>query len=109
MRNDANSSKAIWCRFSIDDFNTAKVKIIHIRGGKYRVIEDREEGKYVGKVREESMHRTWTTSKFRFCDLDWVHVRIASLASLPFLELQFFQIILVATFHPTLCVTLRYF
>jgi hypothetical protein len=53
MRNDDNS-KAIWCRFSIDDFNTAKVKIIHIRGGKYRVIEDREEGKYVGRIVDAS-------------------------------------------------------
>ncbi|MFZ0896779.1 MAG: hypothetical protein WAZ77_19940 [Candidatus Nitrosopolaris sp.] len=53
MRNDDNS-KAIWCRFYIDDFNTAKVKIIHIGGGKYRVIEDREEGKYVGRIVDAS-------------------------------------------------------
>ncbi|MGB7956293.1 MAG: hypothetical protein WCF23_20155 [Candidatus Nitrosopolaris sp.] len=40
MRNDDNS-KAIWCRFYIDDCNTVKVKIIHIGGGKYvgRIVD----------------------------------------------------------------------
>jgi hypothetical protein len=52
MRNDDNN-KAIWCRFYLDDFNTVKVKIIHIGGGKYRVIEDRE-GKYVGRIVDAS-------------------------------------------------------
>jgi len=47
-------NKAIWCRFYIDDFNTAKVKIIHIRGGKNRVIEDGEGSKYVGRVVDAS-------------------------------------------------------
>ena len=51
MNADDDISKAIWCRFYIDDFNTAKVKIIHIRGGKYRIIEDREGRKYVGRKR----------------------------------------------------------
>jgi hypothetical protein len=53
MRNDDNSN-AIWCRFYIDDFNTVKVKIIHVGGGKYRVIEDREGGKYVGRILDAS-------------------------------------------------------
>jgi hypothetical protein len=53
MRNDDNN-KAIWCRFYLDDFNTVKVKIIHIGGGKYRVIEDREEGKYIGRIVDAS-------------------------------------------------------
>ena len=53
MRNDDNN-KAIWCRFYLDDFNTVKVKIIHIGGGKYRVIEDIEEGKYVGRIVDAS-------------------------------------------------------
>jgi hypothetical protein len=30
------------------------VKIIHKGGGKYRVIEDREEGKYVGRIVDAS-------------------------------------------------------
>jgi hypothetical protein len=53
MQNDDNS-KTIWCRFYLDDFNTVKVKIIHIGGGKYRVIEDREGGKYVGRIVDAS-------------------------------------------------------
>ena len=54
MNADDDISKAIWCRFYIDDFNTAKVKIIHIRGGKYRIIEDREGGKSVGRIVDAS-------------------------------------------------------
>jgi hypothetical protein len=53
MRND-EISKAIWCRFYIDDFSTAKVKIIHVRGGKYKVIDDREGGQYVGRIVDAS-------------------------------------------------------
>ena len=53
MRNDDNS-KSIWCRFYIDYFNSAKVKITHIGGGKYRVIEDKEGGKYVGRTVDAS-------------------------------------------------------
>ncbi|HET7285555.1 MAG TPA: hypothetical protein VFI70_12805 [Nitrososphaeraceae archaeon] len=53
MPND-NDSKTIWCRFYLDDFNTVKVKIIHIGGGKYRVIEDREGGKHVGRIVDAS-------------------------------------------------------
>jgi hypothetical protein len=53
MPND-DESKTIWCRYYIDDFNTAKVKILHIRGGKYRIIDDKEGGKYIGRIVDAS-------------------------------------------------------
>ncbi len=46
--------KTIWCRYYIDDFNTAKVKILHIRRGKYRIVDDREGGKFIGKIIDAS-------------------------------------------------------
>jgi hypothetical protein len=52
MPND--DSKTIWCRFYIDDFNTAKVKILDLGRGKYRIIEDKEGGKYVGRIVDAS-------------------------------------------------------
>lgn len=55
MRNQTNhDDKTIWCRYYIDDFNTAKVKILHIGRGKYRIVDDREGGKYVGKIVDAS-------------------------------------------------------
>ena len=47
---DDDTSKTNWCRYYIDDFNTTKVKILHIRGGKYRIIDDKEGGKYIGEI-----------------------------------------------------------
>jgi len=38
------------CRDYIDYFNTVKVKIVDIRGGKYRTIDDKEGGKYIGRI-----------------------------------------------------------
>ena len=52
MPNEDNN-KTIWCRFYIDDFNTAKVKILDIRRGKYRIIDDKE-GKYIGRIVDAS-------------------------------------------------------
>jgi hypothetical protein len=49
-----NRHKTIWCRFYIDDFNTAKVKILDIRRGKYRIIDDKEGGKYIGRIVDAS-------------------------------------------------------
>jgi len=44
----------MWCRYYIDDFNTAKVKILHIRRGRYRIVDDREGGKFIGKIVDAS-------------------------------------------------------
>jgi hypothetical protein len=52
MPND--DSKTIWCRFCIDDFNTAKIKILDLGRRKYRIIEDKEGGKYVGRIVDAS-------------------------------------------------------
>ena len=49
-----DNNKTIWCRLYIDDFNTAKVKIIDIRRGKYRIIDDKEGGKYIGRIVDAS-------------------------------------------------------
>jgi hypothetical protein len=46
--------KTIWCRYYIDDFNTAKVKISHIKRGIYRIVDDREGVKYIGKIIDAS-------------------------------------------------------
>jgi hypothetical protein len=45
--------KTIWCRYYIDDFNTTKVKILHIRR-RYRIVDDREGGKFIGKIIDAS-------------------------------------------------------
>jgi hypothetical protein len=34
----------------IDDFDSAKVKILDIRRGKYRIFDDKEGGKYIGRI-----------------------------------------------------------
>ena len=49
-----HDDKTIWCRYYIDDFNTAKVKILHIGGGRYKIVDDREGGKFVGKIVDAS-------------------------------------------------------
>jgi hypothetical protein len=49
MPND-DASKTIWFRYYIDDFDATKVKILHVRGGKYRIIDDKEGGKYIGEI-----------------------------------------------------------
>ena len=45
--------KTIWCRYYIDDFNTSKVKILHIRRGRYRIVDDREK-EFIGKIIDAS-------------------------------------------------------
>jgi hypothetical protein len=43
--------KTLWCRYYIDDFNTAKVRILHIRRGIYRIVGG---GKFIGKIIDAS-------------------------------------------------------
>ena len=52
--NNNNNNKTIWCTYYIDDFNTTRVKILDIRGGKYRIIDDKEGGKYIGRIVDAS-------------------------------------------------------
>jgi hypothetical protein len=49
-----DDSKTIWCRLYIDDFNTAKVRILDLGRGKYSIIEDKEASKYVGRIVDAS-------------------------------------------------------
>ncbi|MFZ0511794.1 MAG: hypothetical protein WAM14_09330 [Candidatus Nitrosopolaris sp.] len=51
---DANNRKASWSQFYIDDFATAKVKILYIGRGKFRILDDKEGGKYVGRIVDAS-------------------------------------------------------
>jgi hypothetical protein len=51
--NDDNNN-ASWCQLFIDDYNSTRVKIIHIRRGKFQIIDDAEGGKYVGKIVDAS-------------------------------------------------------
>ena len=53
-RQTDRDDKTIWCRYYIDDFNTVKVKILHIRRGIYRIVDDREGGKFIGKIIDAS-------------------------------------------------------
>jgi hypothetical protein len=38
------------CRYYMDYYNILKVKIIDIRGGKYRTIDDNEGRIYIGRI-----------------------------------------------------------
>jgi len=51
---DNDLDNTIWCRYYIDDFATARVKIIHVGRGKYKIIDDKEGGRYVGKIIDAS-------------------------------------------------------
>jgi hypothetical protein len=53
LHND-NPDNTIWCRYYIDDFATAKVRITHVGRGKYKIVDDTEGGKYIGKVVDAS-------------------------------------------------------
>ena len=46
--------KKIWCRYYIDEFNTAKVQILHLGRGRYRIVDDTEGGKFIGRIVDAS-------------------------------------------------------
>lgn len=44
-----NTGKGDWCSVSIDG-NDVRVKILHKSGGKYRIIEDNMDGRYLTTI-----------------------------------------------------------
>lgn len=51
---DDDLDKTIWCKYYIDDFVTARVRIEHVGRGKYKIIDDKEGGRYIGKIIDAS-------------------------------------------------------
>ena len=51
--NDNSDSDSSWCNLLIDGSNV-RAKIKHVGSGKYRIIEDKNDGKYVGRVVDAS-------------------------------------------------------
>jgi hypothetical protein len=51
--NDNSDSDSSWCNLLINGSNI-RAKIKHVDSGKYRIIEDKNDGKYVGRVVDAS-------------------------------------------------------
>ena len=47
------NSNSTWCNLLINGSNV-RAKVKHVGSGKYRIIEDNGDGKYVGKVVDAS-------------------------------------------------------
>lgn len=43
-----------WCLCSIKEGGEVKVKIVHVGRGKFKVIEDEDQGRQVGKILDAS-------------------------------------------------------
>ncbi len=51
--NDNSDSGSSWCNLLINGSNV-RAKVKHLGAGKYRIIEDKGDGKYVGTVVDAS-------------------------------------------------------
>jgi hypothetical protein len=51
--NDNSDNDSSWCNLLINGSNV-RAKVKHVGSGKYRIIEDNGDGKYVGKVVDAS-------------------------------------------------------
>ena len=51
--NDNSDYDSSWCNLLINGSNV-RAKVKHVGSGKYRIIEDNGDGKYVGKVVDAS-------------------------------------------------------
>jgi hypothetical protein len=51
--NDNSDSDSSWCNLLINGSNV-RAKVKHLGAGKYRIIEDKDDGKYVGTVVDAS-------------------------------------------------------
>jgi hypothetical protein len=51
--NDNSDSDSSWCNLLFDGSNV-RAKVKHVGSGKYRIIEDKGDGKYVGTVVDAS-------------------------------------------------------
>jgi hypothetical protein len=51
--NDNSDNDSSWCNLLISRSNV-RAKVKHVGSGKYRIIEDNGDGKYVGKVVDAS-------------------------------------------------------
>jgi hypothetical protein len=51
--NNNSDSDSSWCNLLINGSNV-RAKIKHVGSGKYRIIEDKNDGKYVGTVVDAS-------------------------------------------------------
>ena len=51
--NDNSDNDSSWCNLLINGSNV-RAKVKHVGSGKYRIIEDNGDGKYVGKVADAS-------------------------------------------------------
>ena len=51
--NNNSDSDSSWCNLLINGSNV-RAKIKHVGSGKYRIIEDKNDGKYVGRVVDAS-------------------------------------------------------
>ena len=48
-----DSDDSSWCNLFINGSNV-RAKVKHLHGGKFRIIEDKDDGKYVGTVVDAS-------------------------------------------------------
>ena len=51
--NDNSDNDSSWCNLLINGSNV-RAKVIHLHAGKFRIIEDKVDGKYVGMVVDAS-------------------------------------------------------
>jgi len=51
--NDNSDNDSSWCNLLINGSNV-RAKVKHVGSGKYRIIEDNGDGKYLGKVVDAS-------------------------------------------------------
>ena len=51
--NDNSDNDSSWCKLLINGSNV-RAKVKHVGSGKYRIIEDKDDGKYVGTVVDAS-------------------------------------------------------
>jgi len=51
-KNDSDTDSS-WCNLLINGSNV-RAKVKHVGSGKYKIVEDKDDGKYIGKVVDAS-------------------------------------------------------